>query len=107
MEFNPELFLLLFIPPLLFAESSKIQPKELIKHSRGNYQPGTCVGTNHYFGVGYVIHLLLPDIAAHRAAFALAAVLSPTDAVALLGIVGEGRISKNIQEVLERRSVDE
>lgn len=34
VEFNPELFLLLFIPPLLFAESSKIQPKELIKHSR-------------------------------------------------------------------------
>ena len=47
-----------------------------------------------------MIHLLLPNVPL-IAAFALAAVLSPTDAVALLGIVGKGRISKNIQEVLE------
>ncbi len=46
-----------------------------------------------------MIHLLLPNVPL-IAAFALAAVLSPTDAVALLGIVGKGRISKT-SEVLE------
>ncbi len=35
------------------------------------------------------------------AAFALAAVLSPTDAVALSGIVGKGRIPKSIMGILE------
>lgn len=100
VEFNPELFLLLFIPPLLFAESSKIQPKELIKHSREIVSLALVLVLITIFGVGYVIHLLLPNVQL-IAAFALAAVLSPTDAVALLGIVGKGRISKNIQEVLE------
>lgn len=99
VEFNPELFLLLFIP-LLFAESSKIQPKELIKHSREIISLALVLVLITIFGVGYVIHLLLPNVPL-IAAFALAAVLSPTDAVALLGIVGKGRISKNIQEVLE------
>ena len=99
MEFNPELFLLLFIPPLLFAESSKIQPKELIKHSREIISLALVLVLITIFGVGYVIHLLLPNVPL-IAAFALAAVLSPTDAVAL-GIGGKGRISKNIQEVLE------
>ncbi|HEI1897150.1 TPA: Na+/H+ antiporter [Escherichia coli] len=100
VEFNPELFLLLFIPPLLFAESSKIQPKELIKHSREIVSLALVLVLITIFGVGYVIHLLLPNVPL-IAAFALAAVLLPTDAVALLGIVGKGRISKNIQEVLE------
>lgn len=93
VEFNPELFLLLFIPPLLFAESSKIQPKELIKHSREIISLALVLVLITIFGVGYVIHLLLPNVPL-IAAFALAAVLSPTDAVALLGIVGKGRISK-------------
>lgn len=100
VEFNPELFLLLFIPPLLFAESSKIQPKELIKHSREIVSLALILVLITIFGVGFVIHLLLPSVPL-IAAFALAAVLSPTDAVALLGIVGKGRINKSIQEVLE------
>lgn len=84
----------------MFAESSKIQPKELIKHSREIISLALVLVLITIFGVGYVIHLLLPNVPL-IAAFALAAVLSPTDAVALLGIVGKGRISKNIQEVLE------
>ena len=100
VEFNPELFLLLFIPPLLFAESSKIQPKELIKHSREIVGLALILVLITIFAVGYVIHLLLPNVPL-IAAFALAAVLSPTDADALLGIVGKGRINKSIQEVLE------
>ncbi len=57
VEFNPELFLLLFIPPLLFAESSKIQPKELIKHSREIVSLALVLVLITIFGVGYVIHL--------------------------------------------------
>ena len=40
-------------------------------------------------GVGYLIYAMVPGIPL-VAAFALAAVLSPTDAVALSGIVGKG-----------------
>lgn len=51
-------------------------------------------------GVGYLIYAMVPGIPL-VAAFALAAVLSPTDAVALSGIVGKGRIPKPIMGVLE------
>ncbi len=94
VEFNPELFFSYCLyHPCCLLKVQKIQPKELIKHSR-KLSAGTCVGTNHYFGVGYVIHLLLPNVPL-IAAFALAAVLSPTDAVALLGIVGKGVSAKH------------
>ncbi|WP_434639373.1 Na+/H+ antiporter [Klebsiella sp. I138] len=100
IEFNPELFLLLFIPPLLFAESSKMQPRELMKNSREIISLALLLVLITIFCVGYAVHLLLPDMPL-IAAFALAAVLSPTDAVALLGIVGKGKIPENIQNVLE------
>lgn len=45
-------------------------------------------------GIGFLIYWLVPGIPLIPA-FALAAVLSPTDAVALSGIVGEGASRKN------------
>lgn len=51
-------------------------------------------------GIGFLIYWLVPGIPLIPA-FALAAVLSPTDAVALSGIVGEGRIPKKIMGILQ------
>lgn len=56
-------------------------------------------------GIGFLIYWVVPGIPLIPA-FALAAVLSPTDAVALSGIVGEGRIPKN-HGYFAGRSVDE
>jgi CPA1 family monovalent cation:H+ antiporter len=50
--------------------------------------------------VGYFVHTLVPSIPL-PVAFALAAVLSPTDAVALSGIVGKGRIPGRLMHILE------
>lgn len=51
-------------------------------------------------GIGYLIYWLMPGIELIPA-FALAAVLSPTDAVALSSIVGKGRIPKQMMGILE------
>ena len=51
-------------------------------------------------GIGFLIYWIVPGIPLIPA-FALAAVLSPTDAVALSGIVGEGRIPKKIMGILQ------
>ena len=51
-------------------------------------------------GIGFRIYWIVPGIPLVPA-FALAAVLSPTDAVALSGIVGEGRIPKKIMGILQ------
>ncbi|STE72035.1 putative sodium/hydrogen exchanger [Escherichia coli] len=57
-------------------------------------------------GIGFLIYWVVPGIPLIPA-FALAAVLSPTDAVALSGIVGEGRIPKKNHGHFAGRSVDE
>ncbi len=50
--------------------------------------------------IGYLLHWMIPEMPL-VAAFALAAVLSPTDAVALSGIVGEDRIPKKLMGILQ------
>ncbi|MBW7981816.1 Na+/H+ antiporter [Enterobacillus tribolii] len=100
VDFDPELFLVLFIPPLLFADGWKTPTREFLHHGREILGLALVLVLITVIGVGYFLHLLLPDVPL-VAAFALAAVLSPTDAVALSGIVGKGRIPKTIMGVLE------
>lgn len=96
---DPELFLVLFIPPLLFADGWKTPTREFRTWSR-DFRPRAGAGGGHR-GRHWLPYLL--GGAGHSAdpAFALAAVLSPTDAVALSGIVGEGRIPKKIMGILQ------
>ncbi|WP_413715626.1 Na+/H+ antiporter [Serratia ureilytica] len=100
IDFNPELFLMLFIPPLLFVDGWKTPAQEFIHYGREILCLALVLVIITVVGVGYLIHFLLPSIPL-AAAFALAAVLSPTDAVALSGIVGKGRMPKPVMSVIE------
>lgn len=93
VEFDPELFLVLFIPPLLFADGWKTPTREFLEHGREIFGLALALVLVTVVGIGFLIYWLVPGIPLIPA-FALAAVLSPTDAVALSGIVGEGRIPK-------------
>ncbi|MBP2169371.1 CPA1 family monovalent cation:H+ antiporter [Erwinia toletana] len=100
VDFDPELFLVLFIPPLLFADGWKTPTSEFIHHGREILGLALVLVLITVVGIGYLIYWLVPGIPLIPA-FALAAVLSPTDAVALSGIVGEGRIPKKIMSILQ------
>lgn len=100
VEFEPELFLVLFIPPLLFSDGRKTPLREFFHHGREVIGLALVLVLLTVGGIGYMIHWLIPDMPLF-AAFALAAVLSPTDAVALSGIVGKGRIPHSIMGILE------
>ncbi|MDK2375458.1 Na+/H+ antiporter [Serratia fonticola] len=100
VDFDPELFLVLFIPPLLFADGWKTPTREFLHHGREILGLALVLVLITVVGVGYLIYMMVPGIPL-VAAFALAAVLSPTDAVALGGIVGKGRIPRSIMSVLE------
>lgn len=100
VDFDPELFLVLFIPPLLFADGWKTPTSEFLNHGREIIGLALVLVLITVVGIGYLIYWLVPGIPL-LAAFALAAVLSPTDAVALSGIVGEGRIPKKIMAILQ------
>ncbi|ELY3731575.1 Na+/H+ antiporter [Cronobacter sakazakii] len=100
VDFNPELFLVLFIPPLLFADGWKTPTREFLDHGREIIGLALALVVVTVVGIGFLIYWMVPGIPLIPA-FALAAVLSPTDAVALSGIVGEGRIPKKIMGILQ------
>ncbi len=100
VDFDPDLFLVLFIPPLLFADGWKTPTSEFFHHGREIIGLALVLVLITVVGIGYLIYWLVPGIPLIPA-FALAAVLSPTDAVALSGIVGEGRIPKKIMAILQ------
>ncbi|GKW12572.1 MULTISPECIES: Na+/H+ antiporter [Pectobacterium] len=100
VDFNPELFMVLFIPPLLFADGWKTPTREFLKHGREIIGLALVLVLITVVGIGYFIYWMVPGMPL-IAAFALAAVLSPTDAVALSGIVGEGRIPKKLMGILQ------
>lgn len=99
-EFEPELFLLLFIPPLLFDDGRKTPLKEFIHNSREIISLALVLVVVTVVLLGFLLHHLLPNVPLPFT-MALASVLSPTDAVALGGIVGKGRIAKDKMEILE------
>ena len=100
LEFNSDLFLVLFIPPLLFADGRKTSVKDFVHNVREIVGLALVLVVISIVALGYLLHWMLPDISM-PAVFALAAVLSPTDAVALSGIVGKGRIEKEKMEIIE------
>lgn len=96
---DPELFLFLFLPPLLFADGWRIPKRELWR-IRGPVV-ALAVGLVLFtvVGAGYFIHWLLPSIPL-PVAFALAAVLSPTDAVAVSAIA-QDRLPTPLMHMLQ------
>lgn len=100
VDFNPELFLVLFIPPLLFSDGWKTPTREFLRHGGEIVALALVLVIITVVGIGYLIYWMVPGIPL-VAALALAAVLSPTDAVALSGIVGEGRIPKKLMDILQ------
>lgn len=99
VEFDHELFFLLFIPPLLFADGWRIPKRELFL-LRG---PILALAIGLVFftivGVGYFVHWMIPTVPL-AVAFALAAVLSPTDAVAVGSISGQSPIPPRLMHIL-------
>ena len=96
---DPELFLFLFLPPLLFSDGWRMPKRELWR-LRGpilTLAVGLVLFT--VVGAGYFIHWLLPSIPL-PVAFALAAVLSPTDAVAVSAI-SQNRLPTPLMHMLQ------
>jgi Na+/H+ antiporter len=100
VSFDPSLFLLLFIPPLLFADAYRMPKRELSEVGIPVLALAFGLVLFTVFGVGLFVHLLLPLVPI-AAAFALAAVLSPTDAVALGGIMNSRHLPRRFLHILQ------
>ncbi len=104
VELDPEVFFLLFLPPLLFLDGWRI-PKEGLLRDRGmilELALGLVIFT--VLGMGLFIHWLIPAMP-YAVAFALAAIVSPTDPVAVSAISKRSPIPKRVMHVLEGESL--
>ncbi len=100
VKFDPELFMLLFIPPLLFADGRRMPIYEFMQAKREIIGLALFLVIVTVLGLGLTIPHIIKEMPM-PVAFALAAVLSPTDAVALSGIVGKGRLPHVMNQILE------
>ena len=104
ISFNPELFLLLFIPPLLFADGWRIPKREFFALARPILLLAFGLVCFTVLGLGYFIHWMIPSIPL-TVAFALAAVVSPTDAVAVSAITRNLGMPHKTMHMLEGESL--
>jgi Na+/H+ antiporter len=104
VKLKPDIFFLLFLPPLLFLDGWRI-PKEGLFRDKGTILElalGLVVLT--VVCVGYLINWIIPAIPL-AIAFALAAVVSPTDITAVSAIATRAPIPKRLMHVLEGESL--
>jgi len=101
---DPEIFFVLFIPPLLFLDGWRI-PKEGLLRDKGTIIElalGLVVFT--VVGLGFLISWMIPSMPL-SVAFALAAIVSPTDPVAVSSIAARVPIPKRLMHILEGESL--
>ena len=104
VKLQPDTFFLLFLPPLLFLDGWRI-PKEGLfrdKGTIGELALGLVVFT--VVGVGYFINWMIPAMPL-AVAFALAAIVSPTDSTAVSAIAIRVPIPKRLMHILDGESL--
>ena len=103
IELNPEVFLVLFVAPLLFH--AREADKVALWRNRGtmlSYAIGLVVAI--VLVVGFVTHWLVPSIPL-AAAFALGAALGPTDPLAVASVSKQADIPPRLQTTLKGESL--
>ncbi len=101
---DPELFLLLFLPPLLFLDGWRIPKDELLKDISTVVELALGLVLITVIGMGLFIHWMIPAMPL-AVAFALAAVVSPTDPIAVSAIAARVPIPKRMMHILEGESL--
>ncbi len=97
---HPDLFFLLFLPPLLFLDGWRVSREDLCDNI--GTIASLAVGLVFFtvLGVGLLLHVLIPSLPL-TVAFALAAVLSPTDVVAATAMMRTVAVPTRLVRILQ------
>ncbi len=101
---HPHLFFLLFLPPLLFLDGWRIPKEDLFRDRAFILELALGLVVFTVLGVGLLIYWMIPAMPL-GVAFALAAILSPTDPIAVAAIAKRAPIPKRLMHVLEGESL--
>ena len=97
---DPELFFLLFLPPLLFLDGWRLPNDALARDAATILKLALGLVVFTVLGMGLFIHWLLPAMPL-AVAFALAAVIAPTDPIAVSAIARRSPVPRRLMHILQ------
>jgi monovalent cation/hydrogen antiporter len=100
VELSPDVFFLLFLPPLLFLDGWRIPKEEMLKDIKPILELSLGLVILTIVGVGFLTNWLIPAVPL-AVAFALAAVVSPTDPIAVRAITARVPVPRRLMHILE------
>ncbi|ARB78481.1 MULTISPECIES: cation:proton antiporter [Staphylococcus] len=103
-NFDTELFMVTLIAPLLFVEGVNVSRVHLRRYIKPVMLMALGLVITTVLGVGLFVHWIWPELPI-GAAFALAAILCPTDAVAVQAITNGKILPKGSMTILEGESL--
>lgn len=101
---DPDIFFLLFLPPLLFLDGWRIPKVGLFRDKALIIELALGLVVFTVVGIGLLVHWMIPSMPL-AVAFALAAIVSPTDPIAVSSIASRVRIPKRLMHILEGESL--
>ena len=104
VRLEPHIFFLLFLPPLLFLDGWRIPKVGLFRDRSTILELALGLVLFTVIGAGFLIHWLIPSLPL-AVSFALAAILAPTDPVAVSSIAARVPIPPRLMHILEGESL--
>lgn len=104
VHLESELFMLLFIAPLLFNETRETNIRALLLNLNSILSLAIALVVISVLSVGYALHLMVPSIPL-AAAFALASALGPTDAATVTALKSNIHLTHRQQTLLSGESL--
>lgn len=101
---DPEIFFLLFLPPLLFVDGWRIPKIGLFRDKATVLELALGLVVFTVVGAGYLLHWMIPAMPL-AVAFALAAIVAPTDPVAVSSITARVPMPPRLQHIIEGESL--
>ncbi|MDP9043534.1 MAG: Na+/H+ antiporter [Pseudomonadota bacterium] len=97
---EPQVFFLLFLPPLLFLDGWRLPKDDLLRDAPTVLKLALGLVVFTVLGMGFFIHWLVPSMPL-AVSFALAAIMSPTDPIAVSAIAGRAKIPLRLLHILQ------
>lgn len=104
IDLKPDIFFLLFLPPLLFLDGWRIPKEDLFRDRAVILELALGLVLFTVLGLGFLIWWMIPEMPL-PVAFALAAILSPTDPIAVSAIAARVPMPKRLMHILEGESM--
>jgi CPA1 family monovalent cation:H+ antiporter len=101
---DPDIFFLLFLPPLLFVDGWRIPKIGLFRDRATILELALGLVIFTVVGAGYLLHWMIPSMPL-AVAFALAAIVAPTDPVAVSSITARVPMPPRLQHIIEGESL--